>query len=192
MTNKNCIIVHGCPSDKEKAMDRKTRTYDKHWMPWLTKQLNKRGIETYLPLMPHPWKPSYEDHKKVFKYYTVNQKSILIGHSCGCTFLVRWLGENKINIDKLILVAPWKVSPGDNDSKLEFYKMTIDPTIKERINQIYIFTSDNEADEGKEGLKMYHKSLDGTVINLKSHGHYCYKDMLTEEFPELLNIVLND
>ena len=33
----NCIIIHGCPSDAEKAMNPETRTYDKHWIPWLKK-----------------------------------------------------------------------------------------------------------------------------------------------------------
>jgi hypothetical protein len=38
MKNKNnCIIIHGCPSEKEKAMNSETRTYDKHWIPWIKK-----------------------------------------------------------------------------------------------------------------------------------------------------------
>lgn len=45
-TQNNCIIIHGCPSDEEKAMDAATRTYDKHWMPWLKNQLIALGIET--------------------------------------------------------------------------------------------------------------------------------------------------
>src|SRR6056297_3171207 len=31
----NAIIVHGCPGNEEKARDEKTRTYDKHWIPWI-------------------------------------------------------------------------------------------------------------------------------------------------------------
>jgi len=29
----NCIIIHGCPTDVEKAMSPEKRTYDKHWIP---------------------------------------------------------------------------------------------------------------------------------------------------------------
>ena len=61
-----CIILHGCPSNKEKAMDTKTRTYDKHWMPWIKKQLTEKGIEAQMPMMPSPWQPVYEDFKKAF------------------------------------------------------------------------------------------------------------------------------
>ena len=56
----NCIIIHGCPSDIEKAMNPETRTYDKHWIPWSKRNLIALGIETETPLMPDPWKPNYQ------------------------------------------------------------------------------------------------------------------------------------
>ena len=102
MTSKNCIIVHGCPSNREKAMSPKTRTYDKHWIPWTKRELEKAGIKTLAPLMPEPWEPVYEKYKKVFDTVPVTENSILIGHSCGCAFLVRWLGDTSKRINKSI------------------------------------------------------------------------------------------
>ena len=60
-------MIHGCPSDKEKASNAETRTYDKHWMPWIKRNLIERGIKTEAPLMPSPWSPVYEDFKKEFE-----------------------------------------------------------------------------------------------------------------------------
>ena len=105
----NCIIIHGCPSNKEKALDQKTRTYYKHWIPWTKKQLLTLNIKTETPLMPEPWSPDYNKFKTEFEKYKVGENTILIGHSCGCAFLVRWLSETKQKIKQLILVAPWKV-----------------------------------------------------------------------------------
>lgn len=59
--------------------------------------------------MPDPWAPEYEKFKQAFEKNPVSEHTILVGHSCGCAFLVRWLGESKQKIDTLILVAPWKV-----------------------------------------------------------------------------------
>jgi len=53
-----------------------------------------------------------------------------------------------------------------------------------------MFTADDEEDEGKESLKIFHQALDGEVIELKGYGHYTLGDMGTEEFPELLNKIL--
>ena len=185
-----CIIIHGCPSDKEKSMNAETRTYDKHWIPWTRDKLNAKGIETITPLMPEPWAAVYEDFKQEFEKQIVNENTILIGTSCGCAFLVRWLGETKKKILKLILVAPWKIpKPGDK-LKQAFYNYPIDETIKDRVKEIIMFTSDNEREGGKESLKIFHNSLGGKIIELKGHGHYVIGDMGTEEFPELIKEIV--
>jgi leucyl-tRNA synthetase len=85
----NVIMVHGCPSNKEKSLKKETRTYDKHWQPWIKEQLEKINIKADLPLMPHPWAPVYEEHKREFEKMEINSDTVLIGHSCGANFLVQ-------------------------------------------------------------------------------------------------------
>ena len=109
MTERNCIIIHGCPSSPEGEIDINTRSYDKHWIPWVREALIAAGVPTTPPRMPDPWAPEYEKFKQAFEKNPVSEHTILVGHSCGCAFLVRWLGESKQKIDTLILVAPWKV-----------------------------------------------------------------------------------
>lgn len=193
MNKKRVLIIHGCPANEEKAMDAKTRTYDKHWMPWIKKELSQRGIRTETPLMPSPWKPDYNTFKKEFEKYSVSENTILIGHSCGCAFLVRWLGESKQQIHKLILVAPWKIPDKDDKFRREFYEYSIDETIKSRVKEIVMFTADDEEEDGKKSLKIFHDALNGKIIELQGRGHYTMGDMKTEVFPELLEeIIIND
>lgn len=188
---KKVVIIHGCPSDAEKAMNPETRTYDKHWIPWAKKQLEENGVKIRVPLMPDPWQPDYKKFKAEFEKYEVDENTILIGHSCGCAFLVRWLGESKKKISKLILVAPWKIPQGKrNGVDVDFYEYDIDQTIKNRVQKIVMFTADDEEEDGKKSLEIYHQVLDGEVIELKGHGHYTMGDMGTVEFPELLEVVL--
>jgi predicted alpha/beta hydrolase family esterase len=184
--NSNCIIIHGCPSDVEKAMGPETRTYDKHWIPWTKAQLEARGIPTETPLMPEPWEPSYEKFKTEFDKQEISENTILIGHSCGTTFLLRWLGETKKKVAKLILVAPWAIADKNDEARRKFYEHPIDPTIKDRIGEIILFTADDEEPDGKESLKIIHHVIGGKVIELKGHGHYTMGDMGTTEFPELI------
>lgn len=186
MMNMNCIVVHGCPSKAEEAMDLSTRTYDKHWIPWIRKELNSRGIKTDVPLMPTPWQPDYNKFKKEFEKYKVTENTVLIGHSCGCAFLVRWLGETKQRINKLILVAPWKIPKKNDEIKKAFYIYPIDETIKSRVKEIIMFTADDEEENGKKSLKIFHDALGGKIIELNGRGHYTMEDMGTDEFPELL------
>ncbi|MBU1754836.1 NUDIX domain-containing protein [Patescibacteria group bacterium] len=187
----NCIIIHGCPSDAEKAMNPETRTYDKHWIPWTKEMLTMLGIPTETPLMPEPWEPSYEKFKEEFEKQEINENTILIGHSCGTTFLLRWLGQSKQKVTKLILVGPWAIADKDNDARRVFYEHPIDPSIKERVGEIIYFTSDNEYPDGQKSLKIIHDVIGGEIIDLPGRGHYIMRDMGTIEFPELVEQVVS-
>lgn len=180
------IAVHGCPSDRERSLDPVSRTYDKHWMPWLKKELDAKGISNHFPLMPKPWSPHYESYKKAFEKVPIDESSVLIGHSCGCAFLVRWLGESKQRVKGLILVAPWKIPDGIDIARKEFYGYPIDESIRDRVGKIILFTSDNEQEDGKKSVVLFHDALGGTIIDLPHHGHYTLRGMGTPEFPELL------
>lgn len=180
----NCIIIHGCSDDVKDKM------YNKHWIPWIKKELISSGIKTETPTMPKPWQPDYISFKKEFEKNKVTENTILIGHSCGCAFLVRWLGETKQKINKLMLVAPWKIADKNDELKKEFYEYPIDETIKSRVKEIIMFTSNDEEEDGKKSLKIFNNALGGKVIELKEKGHYTIDDMGTEEFPELLKEIL--
>lgn len=186
----NCIIVHGC------TLSSRDKTYNKHWIPWVTKELISRGVMVESPLMPKPWVPDYNAYKKVLEKHIIDQNSILVGHSASCAFLVRWLGETKRRIKKLILVAPWD-SPRDaalnknvTAAFRNFLKFPIDPTIPSRIDKIIFFTSDNADEDCKETLKRYRKSLGGTRVELKGYGHYVIQHMKTKKFPELVEKIV--
>jgi predicted alpha/beta hydrolase family esterase len=143
--------------------------------------------------MPSPWQPVYEDFKSEFEKLAVDENTILIGHSCGCAFLVRWLGESKQKIFKLFLVAPWKTVDRHgikNEYKEKFYTYDIDESIKDRVKEIIMFTANDEDPDGKKSLKIFYDALGGEIIELKEHGHYTMGSMGTEEFPELVDKIV--
>ena len=186
----NVVIVHGCP-DSNEPRDPKKRTYEKHWRLWLNDELVKRNIETSIPMMPEPWNADYSKWKDEFDKIGVNENSVLIGHSCGSAFLVRWLGDTKRKIKKLILVAPWKIAHKEDGSDKDFYGFEIDDDIKERVEEIVIFTSNNEEPDGKKSVKIFTKGLGARVVELKDKGHFTFNGMGTHEFPELLDEAVN-
>jgi len=143
-----------------------------------------------IPSMPNPWSPSYGEYKKVFETFDINESMVLIGHSRGCAFLVRYLGEMKPNVTKLIMAAPNFVTTSTEQTLKDFYSFEIDGTIKNRVQESIIFTSDIEVEEGKQNLLIVNKELDCRVINLPNHGHYITEEMGGDEFPELVECVL--
>lgn len=184
----NCVIIHGGPLDVPESDPHQLHALD--WFPWVKAELEQRGIMTTVPPMPHPWNPIYAEYKAEFEKLPVDETTIVIGHSRGCAFLVRWLGETKRKVGKLIMVAPSFIPSGNNELKKIFYNFTIDPTIQDRIKQRIIFTSDTEDADGKRSAEIIHEKLGCKVISLKNHGHYTTEDMGGNAFPELVEAVL--
>ena len=186
---KNCIIVHGSNSSKKEAKEGKPENL-RHWKPWLKKNLEKRGIKTSNDLYPEDWLPDYDKWKKVFEKNIINEKTILVGHSAGTAFILRWLSENKRKVDKIILIAPSVIRTGKYEylSKLKNFKY--DSSLKKCFNTLTIFYSDNDDEDIIKSAKKVHEVVGGKIFNLKGRGHYTLDDMETEEFPELLAEVL--
>lgn len=182
------IIIPGSPAkDKRKEPDYKPPNKS-HWIPWTKNELEKRGIKTFTPNMPIPWKPDYDNWKKEFEKIPVDENTILIGTSAGGAFLVRWVGEKQQKIKKLILLAPTKTTKKDEFLK-KLYDFKIDKNIRNLAEEITIFIS-NDTEERIKAAKLYAKELNGKLIELENKGHFCIWDMGTEEFPELLEEVL--
>ncbi len=187
--SRNCIIIHGGPLDAPETDPHQLHTLD--WFPWVKSELEKRGVKTVIPPMPHPWNPVYHEYKIEFEKLPVGQDTVLVGHSRGCMFLVRWLGETKRSVKKLVMVAPSFIPSGSNEFKKIFYTFNIDETIKERVEHRVIYTSDTEDEDGKKSAEIVNAKLDCEVVSLKNHGHYTTEDMGSNKFPELVQCVLS-
>ena len=104
---KTAILLHGSCDKEEYYSDEYPSLSNSHWFPWLQKQLLIRDIPTQTPELPGAYEPVYEEWKKEFERHDITENTILVGHSCGGGFLVRWLSENNIKVDTVVLVAPW-------------------------------------------------------------------------------------
>lgn len=185
----NAILLHGTCDTDEYFSDTYPSLSNSHWFPWLQKQLLIQHIFTQTPEMPDAYKPDYQKWKNEFEKLSVDQESILVGHSCGGGFLMRWLSENDQQIKKLILVAPW-VDP-DRRKTTDFFEFTINPDIAERIEEIQMLISDDDEPEIHTSGEIIRKSLPNIAFHsFHNYGHFTFEEMKTEKFPELRDLVL--
>lgn len=104
---------------------------------------------------------------------------------------MRWLGETKKGIKKLILVAP-ALGSEENEFYKKFCEFEIDNTIKKRVDEIIIFVSNNDKPGRLESGKLFSEKLGGRLIELKGRGHFTESGMGSKEFPELFREVLEN
>lgn len=187
--HRTALIIHGTCDREEYFNDEYPSLSNSHWLPWLQKQLLMAGFETQTPEMPDAYWPNYDRWKDQLQRYTIGAQSVLIGHSCGAGFLLRWLSEHHIPVARLILVAPWIDPAGRKDPS--FFNFTIDRAVSSRA-EIHLLESDDDSHDVKESVVKIRAALPTLQYHpFHAYGHFCFSDMGTISFPELRNIALD-
>jgi hypothetical protein len=183
---KTAIILHGMPSKEEYFNEESPAQSNKHWLPWIQKQLILKGILAQTIELPEPYEPIYKKWSSVFEQFNIDEDTILIGHSCGAGFLIRWLSENKIKVGKVALIAPF-LDPNHNEVKSDFFSFEIDKTLASRTNGLAIFYSTDDNEEILTSVNQIKNFIPKSQIKeFADRGHFTFGDMKTDRFPELI------
>lgn len=186
---KNAIILHGMPSREEYFNSEISSPSNSYWIPWIQKQLLMNSYIVQTPELPNPFEPEYQSWCEVFNQFSINKETVLVGHSCGAGFLVRWLSENKVSVGKVILVAPW--IDLNKELKNGFFDFEINPTLASKTQSLHIIFSSDDHKEIGESVEVLSKLEQVQLHTFKDKGHFIVDDMGTVEFPELLNIIIS-
>ncbi|NTW27290.1 MAG: alpha/beta hydrolase [Candidatus Moranbacteria bacterium] len=160
---------------------------------WKNKLQENLGDEydVILPQMPCKWNAKYAEWKiwfdKIIPFLQDNV--ILVGHSMGSIFLVKYLSENKIDrkITATILVsAPFDEK--DTDEKLMDFNLPDSiEGFKEQAGKIFLIQSEDDPVVPFVDLEKYGKVIpDAEKVIFKDRGHFS-----GEEFPEIIELIKN-
>lgn len=170
-----------------------------NWFPWAKAELEKQGINTTVPTMPHPSHPEIGTWVQTLAEAVGEPSSevILIGHSMGCQTIMRYLETLPAGqqVGAVILVAgffhltglqtdeeraiaqPWLVTPVDYE------------VIQDRAQRITVILSDNDPFVPvAENKHEFETKLGARVIVLHGKGHINEEAGITE-LPLLLDIL---
>lgn len=188
---KNAIILHGKPGKEEYYDGSVPSCSNFHWIPWLQKQLLIHDIWASTPEIPDAWRPVYEIWRKEFERFDITPDTMLVGHSCGAGFLVRWLTEHPdIRVGKVILVAP---SLGVGWDQTGFFEFDIDASLASRTKGVVIFGSDNDKPSLIEAAAKLRSIIkDVQYREFTGYGHFTLGSMKSDKFPELLAELLKN
>jgi predicted alpha/beta hydrolase family esterase len=188
---RNAIIVHGMPSREEFYDPGLPPPSSQHWLPWLAKQLLIRDIPAARPEMPRAYAPDYPTWQREFERYDITPHTMLVGHSCGGGFLIRWLSEHpSVRVGRVALVAPW-LDP-DSDRAPGFFAFTLDPGLAARTDGLVVFNSDNDGEGVQRSAHLIRDSVPGVEYReFHGYGHFCAGDLGGPQFPDLLVALLD-
>ena len=187
---KQAIIIHGYNDRSECEDVTRPAASNDHWIPWIQRQLLLNGIEAQTPEMPGFYKPHYDEWKKMLERFTPDEQTILVGHSCGGGFLVRWLSETNQKVGKVVLVAPWLDPEKVIDP--EFFNFQIDPTLASKTDGLTIMYSTDDVHEILTSISILKERLQGAIFKeYNNKGHFVLSSLKTDKFPELLALLVS-
>lgn len=146
----------------------------------------KNDIVAATPEVPLAFEPLWDRWVKEVERYDIGPKTILVGHSTGGGFWIRYLSEHKdLRVGKVVLVAPW--IDVEQEDPNQFFKFEIDSDLAHRTGGLTVFHSDNDNGEMQTSLKKLQAELKNFKLKVfHEYGHFTSGSMKTTEFPELL------
>ncbi|MFA5773341.1 MAG: alpha/beta hydrolase [Candidatus Paceibacterota bacterium] len=163
----------------------------KYWINWLSLRL-KNKYQVLIPQMPCEKNAKYEEWKIWFKKYfdfIKDKNPILIGHSLGAIFLLKYLSENNFpkKIYQLHLVAPAIFDDGLGPEKLSTFKLNVKniKKIRRKCKELHLWHSKDDdicIFKNSEFIKSIISNANFHIF--KNKGHF-----KQPAFPEILNII---
>jgi uncharacterized protein len=158
----------------------------RRWGDFLQGSLNKK-YEVIKPIMPSKYEADYKAWKIWFERhfsFITNKNFILIGHSLGGTFLLKYLSENKFpkKIKQLHLVAPATIDKDLRSFKFDVNKIYKIPNFCE---DIYLWHSKDDKEVSLENSEVVKKIIPSAYLCVfKDRGHFIGKS-----FPEIIKVI---
>jgi len=176
---KSVFIIHGSNGSK-----------NAHWYPWLKKELEKRGVQVFLPQFPIGEKQTLRNWLDTLKPMKDNLKdSILVGHSLGGPFILNVLNQWSIKAKAAFLVAGFsghlevEDEPNIDDIAERDFNWE---KIKANCDKFYVIHSDNDPYVPLERAEELASNL-GVEVTLVKDGKHFQAESGFETFDLLLD-----
>ena len=187
----NIVCCHGVMGPDE---DWKAREYrpTKRWKEWLQFRTEfDHDVVTQLPYFPHAHAllMKYDEWAKIMDAQDINPNTVLIGHSAGGGFVLKYLSLHpELMVKQVVLVAPWIDT--DDFQPFGFYKgFSLNNNIMKQAKYgIDMMMSNGDMPHILSSIdKIIKNAPDIRVHRFENRGHFT-----TEELPEIMDIIRFD
>ena len=184
---KNVILIHGYNGIP--------KIYE-----WLKDELEKLKYNVILPEFPPREGVIYEEWKKIFDQYRpyIDSDSIIVAHSIGNEFIIKYMNENDLNTKLYISLAGFS-QYFEREDKQDLNRACRNflvsknelENFKAKCNKRYSIYFDNDHLVPFDILEQFPKSIDATPILIENIGHMGKKSGV-EKIPQIMELINMD
>ena len=162
---KSVIVIHSYNGDTKDSI-----------APFIEKYCMEKNISYSFPIFPIRSDATYESWKMIMKSISLNKDSIVIAHSLGTKFILKYLLDTKIKIDTYISVAGFCDFKGREDLEHIIKDFEIDEydycKVIGNIKNRYSIYSDNDKMNSVQNCIKYADLLKAHKILIKGGNHF--------------------
>lgn len=181
MKNNNVIILHGAYGYPEE-----------NWFGWFKNEIERDTVDCYVPAFPTPEGQHLNNWIEIFNtsyHHLIHSNSILIGHSLGAAFVLRWLEQQNCQLSAVILVGAFLNTLGiEKFDRINhsFFRTTFNwQHLKQRSQQFFCYHGDNDPYVPPSHVDFICENLNAIKIIIPQGGHFNTAAGFTT-FPQLL------
>jgi len=189
---KRIFIIHGWEGKP-----------DSNWFPWLKQELEKKGLEVFIPQMPHADKPIMSEWLLHLQEIIgePDENTFLVGHSLGVIAILRYLeslpADKKIGGAVLVAGFPEPIAYEELNSfftaPLDYEAiascLSAEEKVKSGAGKIVAINSDNDPYVPLEQGEIMRDKLGAKLIVVSNAGHLNAEDGFTK-LPVVLDEIL--
>ncbi len=185
---KRVFIIHGWGGFPEEA-----------WFPWLKKELEQKGFEVTVPIMPNPAEPKIETWVPHLASLVgePDEQTYLVGHSIGCQTIMRYVASlDGKKIGGILLVAGFfeLIKLDDNEDEeilLPWIETPFDyQKITKSTNNVTAIFSDNDQWVPLKNVETFKERLGNPTIIVEHNKQHFSESSGIKELPSVLEAIL--
>lgn len=163
---------------------------EKRWQSTLRSELTDTH-EVYMPTMPNKQNAQYEEWKLWFERYFefLRDNVVLVGHSLGGYFLIKYLTENAMPVTVralILLAAPFENDDFGGEDGGDFqFDVTKHAGVSGQVGEIHILHSEDDPVVPYAHALKYHQSLETAHLHTFADKNH----FIIPEFPELIELI---
>jgi hypothetical protein len=183
MNKYDIVILHGTMGSPEG-----------NWFPWLKAELEALGHRVFVPRFPTPANQSVENWNAALRNEApmLGSNTILIGHSCGATYILSILNALETPVAKSIFVSGFVQELGNDEYDAlnkDFISQKFDwEKIKKNMGRAILFHGDNDPYVPRTAADNLSLRL-GVPLTIIPNGGHLNAEFGYIKFPELLEIL---
>lgn len=165
-----------------------TANGDKHWFPWLEQKLAEKGLECQRLTMPNSANPTPQAWLKYHQEkITLDENTILIGHSLGCLATLNFLAAQQQKIKGAIFVSGF-YEKLPNLPELDIFADFYANLTAYKPEKAFVVASLDDHIVPHQYSDHLAQLLDADYIRLPKGGHFLDREGVTE-LPIVLELV---